>query len=92
MSFLKSLKEFAAHVGSAIVAALGFASATGLTDAVVEIAKKQVKEAALSQLDNADKREMVVEHLVGLLHLPESVVRLAVELAVQAVKAEAKKI
>lgn len=92
MSFIKSLKEFAKHVGSAIVVALGFASANGLTDAVIEIAKEQVKAAASSALDNTEKREFVVSKLSGMLHLPESVIRLAVELAVNAVKAETKKL
>jgi hypothetical protein len=92
MSFLNSLKEFAKHIGSAVVAALGFATTSGLTDAVVEAAKEQVKLAANSALDNTEKREFVVAKLSGMLHLPESVIRLAVERAVQAVKAETKKI
>jgi hypothetical protein len=67
------------------------AGANGLTDDVTRLALQWVKVAAGKQLDNAQKREFVVQILMGK-HVPESVARLAVELAVQVMKRELKKI
>lgn len=95
MSFLNSLKNLLEHIGSAIVSALGYATTRGLSDAVINAAVGFVKEAVTAEnsvLNNKEKRAYVVDKLIGVFHLPESIANLAVELAVQAVKAEAAKI
>ncbi len=95
MNIFKVLKDFGAHFGQTIVSALGFASTRGLSSAVVDAAKEYVKQAITAEnsvLNNTEKREWVVSKLVDTLKLPESIARLAVELAVQAVKAKANKL
>lgn len=91
MEFLKVLKSFVTHLGSAVLQALGHATARGLSDAVLNSAIGFVKDAATAEgsvLNNVEKKNYVAKKLVVLFHLPESVANLAVELAVQAVKAE----
>lgn len=93
MSFsLKSVGDFFKGVGESIVHALGYASTHGLTDAVLKAAELVVKDAALKFIDdNAAKREYAVRELQKT-GLGESISRLAVELAVQAVKGELAKL
>lgn len=74
-------------IGRAVKRALTFAQASGLTDALVQLALTFVTQAAQSFVDNAAKREWVVAQLVAR-HVPESIARLAVELAVQLYKKE----
>lgn len=95
MSFLKSLQNLLTHLGSAIVSALGHATLRGLSDDVVNAAVTYVKEATTAEnsvLNNKEKRAYVADKLIGIFHIPESIANLAVELAVQAVKAEVAKI
>ena len=47
-----------------------------------------VRQAADKFVDNADRRRWVIAEIQQLFHLPESVARLIVELAVQHVKAD----
>lgn len=95
MNLVKAITDFAKHLGSVVLSALGHATLGGLTDSVVNAAVGYVKEAVTAEnsvLNNKEKREFVVQKLIGVFHLPESIANLAVELAVQAVKAEAAKI
>lgn len=50
-----------------------------------------VKEAAVKFVDNAAKREWVVQELVTKLHIPESIARVIVEAALHKVKDELDK-
>ena len=67
--------------------AFGFAKANGLNDDLVKLALKWVRIASEKTVDNAEKREWVVQ-ILKAKGLPESVVRIAVELAYQAYKKE----
>ena len=86
MSFLSMVGGFFKRLGSVMVTALGFANVRGLTDEVVYVALDYVKLVAARQIDNAAKRELVVDKVSQVTKLPESVVRLAVELAYQVYK------
>ena len=88
MSFWGGLLSF---VGTVIRNALGVAAGRGLTDALVKEALSWVKVAAGKELDNSARREFVVAILVAK-GIPESVARLAVELAVQIAKHELTKV
>ena len=80
-------KKIGQLVGKAIVAA----GAAGLSDEILHLALGYVKSAAESQLDNDARREQVVSLLLG--HgIPESICRLAVELAVRLAKSEVEKL
>jgi len=92
MSILSTLGNFFKGLGETIVHGLGYASTHGLTDAIVEAAKKYAKDALTLAIDNTGKREMVVAKLISEFGIPESIARLAVELAVQALKAELPKL
>lgn len=91
MSILSKIGNIFKSLGGIIVSALKSAAVNGLTDSIVEEAKKWAKVAAGKELDNAAKREFVVKILTSK-GIPESISRLAVELAVQALKAELKKV
>ena len=67
--------------------AFRIAQERGLTDEIVGIALRFVRVAADRYVDNAAKREWVVKVLVAR-GIPESVARIAVELAVQVYKKE----
>lgn len=87
MSFLGSIGGFFKKIGIVIKDAFIAANGKGLTDAVVSLALVFVKEAATKFADNAEKREWVVGLLVAK-GVPESIARLAVELAYQLFKKE----
>jgi hypothetical protein len=84
------LKNLLLQIGDYVRQALQGAEARGLKDAVVATALRYVKEAALLFTDNDERREWVVNRLVER-GVPESVARLAVELAVQIWKRESAK-
>lgn len=67
-------------IGKLVMKALRLAQSQGLDDKLVDLAMKWVKVAATKFVSNAEKREWVVEVLVTKGY-PESLVRLAVELA-----------
>jgi hypothetical protein len=67
--------------------AFGLAKQSGLTERAVSDALTFVKVAGDKFTDNAERREWVVKMLVSK-GLPESIARLAVELAVRLWKAE----
>lgn len=75
-------------IGRAIKRALQFAERHGLTDDLLAHATRLVAGAAVNATltDNAARREWAVSVLQRHTHVPESVVRLAVELAVQEYK------
>lgn len=75
-------------IGSFVKRAIGIVQEVVPED-LLQTAVLWVKVAANKQLDNAGKREYVVERLHAIFPgLPESVIRLAVELAVRLVKKE----
>ena len=89
MSVWSKIGNFFGKIGKLIA----YAGLKGLTDELVEVAKAWVKIAAGKELDNTQKREFVVKILASKFPaIPESIIRLAVELAVQAVKKELEKI
>lgn len=59
----------------------------GLTDELLLIAKGAVRLAEANLLDNAARREFAVAFLVGK-GVPESIARLAIEVAVRLIKKE----
>lgn len=91
MSVFTKIGRWFAKAGSLIWHALEAAGIRGLSDEVVALALIWVKEAVKTGLDNTAKREWVVGQLVAK-HVPESIARLAVELAVQAAKKELEKV
>lgn len=78
---MNSLLAIFRALGRLIARALSFAESRGLTDALVQSALKLVGEADVTLDGNASKREWVVLQLVSR-GVPESIARLAVELAV----------
>ena len=75
-------------IGRVIKRALVFAEQRGLTDDLVAHALRLVAgaQASATLTDNAARREWVVAQLQAYTRAPESVVRLAVELAVAGYK------
>lgn len=58
-----------------------------IPDALLKQAVDLVKQAAVNYVDNTSRRDFAVSELQKA-HIPESIARLAVELAVQLVKKE----
>lgn len=87
MSFLSKVKSFFASIVHLAHLAFDFAKVRGLTDEIVAMALVWLRVAERKFVDNAEKREWVVNILVGK-GIPESIARLALELAVQVFKAE----
>ncbi len=93
MNIVAAIGKFFSKFGKVIWGALEQAGIKGLSDELVDVAKAWVKVAAQQQLDNTQKREFVVKAVAAKFPaIPESIIRLAVELAVQAVKKELEKI
>lgn len=92
MSFFSAVGKWFKQLGSVVASALGFANIKGLTDAIVTIALRYVKEAAVTTLSNPQKRDWVEAQVKARTGLSDSIVALAVQLAVQAMKAEVAKI
>ena len=89
MNVFKAIGRFFTGVGALIVKAMNFAQERGLDDALVAHAMWLVREAAGRYIDNAERNQWAVNELRrNLRAIPESVAKLAIELAVQAVKAE----
>jgi len=78
-------------IGRFFAAAWSWAKAHGLSDALIQEALKYVRQAEEAFIDNQQKREWVIAILVGR-GIPESIARLAVELAVQLLHKELDKI
>lgn len=92
MSIFGSIGSFFKKIGVGIGHAFVAAGGRGLTDDVLAVAVSLVRSYIGSSLDNTQKREAVVRLLMSRVHIPESIARLAVELAVQTVKAELAKV
>lgn len=89
MNPLKLLSRLFKGFGALVVRAFNYAQERGLDDALVDHAMNLAREAALKFVDKAARREWAVKQLQqDVSAIPESVARLAVELAVQALKAE----
>ena len=80
-----NILRFFKAIGRGIARALQFAEARGLTDELVDLALSHVSKAQVRFLNSTDRREWVVAELMKD-RVPESVARLAVELAVSAFK------
>ena len=74
--------SFWKKLGGLLKAGLKFAVERGLTDEIVKIALALVKIAGNKFVDNTERREFVVAALVKK-GIPESIARIAVEIAVQ---------
>ena len=77
-----------AGLGRLITRALQSGFAPGLSDAVIDAALGYIRTAGAQFTDNTERREWVVQQLMAKMHLPESIARLAVELAIQLYKRE----
>lgn len=91
MNPFSAIGNFFKKIGQLIGKAFQAASDNGLTDAIVAQALAKVKQLATSALTNAERREQAVSFLIGR-GIPESIARLAVELAVQLAKKELDKV
>mgnify|MGYP001609268981 CR=1 FL=1 len=90
MNPFKSIGHFFAGVGKLIGQGLHLAKDAGLTDEIIQIAIPYIKQASIKYIDNTNRREWVVAVLMAR-GLPESVARLATELAYRIYKAETTK-
>ena len=80
-SFLNPVKSFLGKL-------FGYAVEAGLTDEIAKAAVGWAKLANEKFVEPADKRAFVIKMLVAKFGIPESVARIAVELAVRAIKKE----
>lgn len=87
MNPFPAIGRFLLRFGALIGRAFTSAHARGFTDALIQRALPLVRDAADRFVDNAARREWVVQALVKK-GVPESLARLAVELAVQLYKDE----
>ena len=88
MNFLSFFKPFA----SLLKKAFNLAVEVGVTDDLIDLALKWARVAETKFVDNEKKRDFVVKMLVTKTGIPESVARLAVELAVRLLKKELKQL
>lgn len=88
MNPFTALGRALAGLGRLITRALQSSFAHGLNDAVIDAALGYIRTAAAQFTDNTERREWVVQQLMTHLKLPESIARLAVELAIQLYKRE----
>lgn len=91
MSFLSKISGFFKGFFGKLAGLIKLAKANGLTEEVVVLAEQWVKVAATKVISDGAKREFVVGVLISK-GVPESIARLAVELAYQALKDELDKI
>jgi hypothetical protein len=87
MNPFKSIGHFFANIGKLVGKGVQAGVKAGLTDEVLNLAVFAAKEAAKEFTDNNEKREFVVKFLTSH-KIPESIARLAVELAVRIIKQE----
>ena len=85
MSFWSKFGSIFNKLGSLAKEGLGYAANAGLTDDIIKLAVVWAKVAAKKAISNDQRREMVVDILIAK-KVPESVARLAVELAVRIIK------
>ena len=90
MSFRSVFGHLFTGIGTVVFQAFKAAGVRGLTDEVVQLALAWARVAARKGLDNDAARALVLRMLVEK-GIPESVARLALELAVHLLKAELAK-
>lgn len=78
---MRGILKWFGRIGEAIAIALRFAESRGLTDDLVDLALKHVMKAQTDFETNDARRAYVLSQLV-LKDIPESVARLALEMAV----------
>jgi hypothetical protein len=84
----RGIARGAVAVGKVVAKIWQRAEKLGLNDELLALALKHVKEVALIHASNDERREYVVRKLQELLpNLPERVIRIAIELAVDEWKA-----
>ena len=86
MNILKAIGKAFVGIGNGILAGLRFAEKHGLTDDLVNLAFQHVSSAQGKFTTNEERFNYVVGRIQGR-YVPESIARLAVELAVQRYKA-----
>ena len=91
MNPFSAIGNFFKSFGKLIVRALQLAGQAGLDEVVVQWALPLVREASKKFTDNPSRREWVIAALMSRFHIPESIARLAVELAVRLWKNELEK-
>lgn len=89
MNIFGSIGGFFKRLGSFLFKGMTYAIEKGLTDELVKLALGFVREAADKLVNNTEKREYIVRELMNR-GVPESLSRLAVELAVMIYKKEVK--
>lgn len=85
MNPLKALGRVFIGIGKGLLKVLRFAESRGLTDDLLDLAIGAVTNASVRFTSNDERREWAVGQLRNK-GTPESIARLAVEAAVQAVK------
>ena len=85
MNIFKAIGRAFVGIGKGILAALRFAEKHGLTDDLVDLALSHVATAQVKFITNQERFDYVVGRIQGPF-VPESVARLAVELAGQRYK------
>ena len=88
MNFLSFLKPFT----TLLKKAFNLAVEAGVTDDLIDLALKWAKVAESKFSDNAKKREFVIKMIVAKTGVPESVARIALELAIRLMKKELAKL
>lgn len=91
MSFLSDVGHFFANIGKLVGKALSYAAGKGLTDEVVKTALVWVRVAENKFVTDPEKRAFVLQLLVNK-GLPESIARIAIELAYQLFQKEFDKV
>ena len=87
---MKAIGKVFVAIGKALVKVFKVAEERGLTEDIVNQAEGLVGEAQRQFNDNATRREWAVAALIAA-KVPESIARLAVELAVQVFKSKLAK-
>ena len=91
MNFFKSIGHFIAGIPSQIGKGIQLIVKSGLTQEVIQLALPLVRQAATKVMSDQARREWVVNALIAQ-HVPESVARVAVELAYNLYQAEITKV
>lgn len=91
MSILSSIGGFFKKLGSLMKRGFLAASENGLTDPIVDQALQLAIEASQKFSDNETRRSWVIAALTKI-KVPESIARIALELAVQLIKKGERKI
>ncbi len=85
------IKRLFSHITTLIKQAISLAQESGLTDDIIHMTLPFIRSASSQFTENSDKREWVVRRLLAA-KVPESVARLALELAFKLYQAELTKL